>query len=174
MATFGIFYGSDTGNTENVANKLVVALGEDNATAFDVAHVADFSIFDNFDVLIFGTPTWYVGELQSDVDEFFTQLRTANISFAGRTVALFGLGDQFGYSDNFVDGLGIIYQFFKEQNAHIIGSWPTEGYTFDSVLALGDSLDHFVGLVIDEDNQQELTDERVATWAQQIQQEIAQ
>ena len=87
--------------------------------------------------------------------------------FEGKTVALFGTGDQVGYPDTFLDGMGMLYETFQFRGAKFIGFWPTVGYDFTSPLPLLDH-DHFVGLAIDEDNQSDLTDERIKKWCEQI------
>jgi flavodoxin long chain len=166
MADIGIFYGSDTGHTEEVAQMLQELFSTAKADLFDVRKVSDISILNNYKLLIFGTPTWYLGELQGDMEDFKDKI--ASMDFAGRTIALFGLGDQIEYSDYYLDAMGMLYHFFAEKNAKIVGFWPTEGYNFSSVLALGDNIDKFVGLALDADNQPDETPTRVATWCEQL------
>jgi flavodoxin I len=81
-------------------------------------------------------------------------------------VALFGLGDQRGYPDNFASGLRPLYDALRARGATMIGSWPNEGYEFSASLALEG--DRFVGLVLDQDNQFDQTDARLATWLEEI------
>ncbi|SFP72580.1 flavodoxin I [Ruminobacter amylophilus] len=169
MAKVGIFYGSDTGHTEDAAILIQQLFGEDTADLFDVAKVKDVSVVNNYDLVILGTSTWYLGELQTDMDNFRSSL--ADIDVSGRTFALFGLGNQVDYSDYFVDGIGILYTFLKEKGAKLIGRWPAEGYDFASQLPLTDDDTSFVGLALDEDNQPELTPDRAAEWVEQIRQE---
>jgi flavodoxin I len=86
--------------------------------------------------------------------------------FSGKTIALYGLGDQAGYPANFVDAIGMLYDAFADCGAQFIGFTSTEGYEFDRSKAVLD--DQFVGLVLDEDNQKELTEGRLADWLKQI------
>ncbi len=81
-------------------------------------------------------------------------------------MALFGLGDQVSYSDEFVDALGELYDFVLDCGAETAGRWPVDGYEFNASNAVED--DEFVGLVIDKDNQGNLTEERDAVWVEQI------
>ena len=97
--------------------------------------------------------------------------KIADVDFTGKTVALFGTGDQVGYPDTFLDGMGMLYETFQYRGAKFIGFWPTQGYDFTSPLPLLDH-DHFVGLAIDEDNQPELTDERIKEWCKMIKPEL--
>ncbi len=163
----GIFYGSDTGHTEEAANLMKELLGDDLADVFDVRGVEDASVLLNYDLVILGTSTWYLGELQGDMDAFKDKL--AELDLTGRTIALFGLGDQVEYSDYFVDGMGHLYRLLLEKGVKFVGAWPVEGYDFNSNLALveGDS-SKFAGLPLDEDNQPDMTPERVAIWLEQV------
>jgi flavodoxin I len=120
--------------------------------------------FDNYSAFIIGTPTLGEGELPENWDNFLPELDAMN--FSGKTIALFGLGDQEEYAHEFVDGLGILYEKFESLGASFIGFWPLDGYQYDISRAELD--DQFVGLVIDQDNQSELTSERVETWVSQI------
>ncbi|MBN2237743.1 MAG: flavodoxin, partial [Bacteroidales bacterium] len=78
----------------------------------------------------------------------------------------FGLGDQVLWPANFVDGLGAIYKAFIEANAQMVGKWATDGYDFTDSKAVVEN--EFVGLALDEDQQPELTEERVSNWVEQI------
>ena len=75
--------------------------------------------------------------MQDDWNDFVTQLK--NIEFLRKKVALFGLGDQEGYADTFVDALGILFTIVSDRGAEIIGRWPQEGYSFSSSKAFIDS-----------------------------------
>ena len=163
----GIFYGSDTGHTEEAAQLMKELLGDDVADVFDVRSVADASVLLNYDLVILGTSTWYLGEMQGDMDQFKDKL--ADLDLQGRTFALFGLGDQIEYADYFIDGMGHLYHLLLEKGVKLIGAWPNNTYTFNSPLSLleGDST-KFAGLALDEDNQSDLTPERVALWLDQI------
>lgn len=163
MEKIGLFWGSDTGNTEKVAEMIANKIGNDAVDVYDIAEIANNDI-EKYKLLIFGTSTWYDGELQSDWDSFFDNLD--EIDFSGKTVALFGLGDQFGYGEYFVDGIGILYDKIIEKGATVVGDWPTEGYDYDESKAERDG--KFVGLALDEDNQDDLTEERVQQWLGQI------
>lgn len=166
MAKIGIFYGSDTGHTEDAAILIQQIIGEDDADLFDVAKVKDVSVISGYDLVILGTSTWYLGELQSDMDDFRSKL--GDLDLTGKTFALFGLGNQIDYSEYFVDGMGILYNYLKEKGAKIIGRWPIDGYDFASRLALTDDDSSFVGLALDEDNQPDETPDRIAVWVDQV------
>lgn len=170
MSEIGVFFGSDEGNTQRVAYQIAERLGVDQAEVFDIADVTQADI-DQFQIIIFGISTWDFGQIQSDWEEFWDDV--GEMDFSSKTVALFGLGDQFGYGDFFVDAMGMLHDIVIAGGAHVIGYWPIEGYSFDASKALLDDGKHFSGLAIDEDQQPELTEERVATWCRQLQTALA-
>ncbi len=165
MADIGLFFGSDDGNTESVANRIRQRLGDDRVDIYDVADVTQYE-FTQYQKIILGIPTWDFGQLQSDWEEFWHDVLA--LDFNGKTVALFGLGDQFGYSDYFLDAMGMLHDVIIANGANIIGHWTTHGYDFEASKAEIEGKNLFVGLAIDEDQQEELTDERIKQWCAQI------
>ncbi|UDG81641.1 Flavodoxin 1 [Candidatus Profftia lariciata] len=168
MATIGIFFGSDTGNTENIAYMIYEKLGKEIAEVYDIAKSKKEDIAA-FNILLFGIPTWYYGEAQCDWDDFFPSL--AEIDFKGKFVALFGSGDQEDYAEYFCDAMRMVYDIIKPRGANIVGYWPVKDYFFESSKAIIDEK-KFVGLAIDEDRQPELTVARVNEWVTQISHEM--
>lgn len=168
MAVVGLFFGSDTGNTEAVAKMIQKELGKDLVDVNDIAKSTKEEIAE-YDFLMFGIPTWYYGEAQCDWDDFFPDLE--EISFEDKIVAIFGCGDQEDYSEYFLDAMGMIRDIVERKGATLVGQWSTDGYDFEASKGLADD-DHFVGLGIDEDRQPELTDERVKAWCKQITEEM--
>lgn len=172
MAKIGVFFGSNTGNTRKIA-KLIKRRYDDELMAKPLnvnrTEVDDFAAYE---FMILGTPTLGEGELpglSSDCEtesweEFLEKID--EVDFSGKTIAIYGLGDQEGYPDEFVDGMGELYEFVTERGASVVGAWPTDGYEFESSEAVVD--DQFVGLVLDQDNQSSMTDERLDTWLKQI------
>ena len=128
---------------------------------FDVAKATKDDL-EKFDNLIFGTSTWGFGELQDDFDGFMKQIEAANLS--GKTVALFGCGDQESYSDTFVDGMGLVWQSLQGKGCDIVGQTSTEGYSYSN--SQSDVEGKFVGLAIDENNQSDQTADRVKAWVE--------
>ena len=158
-----LIYGSDTGNTELVTEDLVKLLGD-----VEVTTVADLTSEDwDHDKFILGIPTWYDGELQSDWEDYFNEFKT--IDFTDKTVAIFGLGDQLGYDEWFCDGIGILAEVILKNGGRVIGyTDKDESYDFDTTPKSIIKDDVFYGLCIDEDNQGELTQERLSKWVEQI------
>ena len=164
MAT-AIFFASSTGNSEEIANKIASKLGD--IEVFDLAGTKIDKI-NEYDKLILGGSTWGDGELNDDWEDAWGDF--CKLDLSGKTIALFGLGDQESYSDEFCSAMGIIYEQIKSNNAKIVGFTSTDGYYHDSSKAQIEN--NFVGLVLDEDNQSDLTDERIENWVNDIKSEI--
>ena len=165
MAKIGLFFGSDDGNTESIAERIQARLGEEYVDILDVADVTQLE-FQDYEHIILAIPTWDFGQIQSDWEDFWDDIQ--EVDFSGKTVAMVGLGDQFGYGDYFLDALGMLHDVVKKNGATIVGHWPTEGYEFDASKALTPDGQHFVGLAIDEDQQEDLTSSRLNQWCRQV------
>lgn len=163
----GLFYGSSTSNTEFVAYDLRDALeARLGSGAVDVYNVgaAEISQMEAHDYLILGIPTWDIGQLQADWDIAWADLETLDL--AGKKVAIFGVGDQYGYPDTFLDAAGILAETVLSLGAELVGYTSTSGYEFEaSLFAEGD---RFMGLGLDEDQQPNQTGERIHTWVEQL------
>ena len=158
-----LIYGSDTGNTELVTEDLVKLIDE-----VDVITVKDLTPEDwDHDKFILGIPTWYDGELQSDWEDYFEEFKT--IDFTDKTVAIFGLGDQLGYEEWFCDGIGILAEVIMENGGKVIG-YTEKDNSYDLEETPKSLVDDntFYGLCIDEDNQPELTQDRLEKWVGDI------
>lgn len=165
MTKIGLFFGSDEGNTERVAYRIQERLGEDVVDICDIADATQLT-FADYDQIILGIPTWDFGQIQSDWEEFWDDI--AAVDFSGKTVALFGLGDQFGYGDYFLDAMGMLHDVIIQTGPKIIGHWSTEGYEFDASKAELPGAGKFVGLALDEDQQEQLSADRLNRWCTQI------
>ena len=163
-----LIYGSDTGNTELVTEDLTKLLDD-----VEVTTVADLTPEDweSHDCYILGIPTWYDGELQSDWEDYFEEFKT--IDFTGKKVAIFGLGDQLGYEEWFCDGVGILAETIMKNGGQSIG-WTDIDETYDLEEKPKSMYNEFkfYGLCLDEDNQDELTEERLDNWIEKISKEF--
>ena len=169
VSRIGLFFGSDEGNTESVAYEIQRRFGEDQCDVYDIADVTQLE-FTEYDICILGIPTWDFGQIQSDWEEFWDDI--SEVDFSDKRVALFGLGDQFGYGDFFLDAMGMLHEVVLSKGAKILGYWPTEGYEFDASKAKLPDQDCFVGLALDEDQQPELTAARIDRWCLQLNEEL--
>ena len=168
MATVGLFFGSDTGNTEAIAKMIQKKLGKKNVDVKDIAKSTKEDIAE-FDLILLGIPTWYYGENQCDWDDFLPELE--EIDFNDKLIAIFGLGDQEDYAEYFVDAMAPLRDIVESKGAIVVGNWSTEGYEFEASKALIDE-NTFIGLALDEDRQPELTESRVDAWIEQLNDEM--
>ncbi|WDE06351.1 flavodoxin FldB [Thalassomonas viridans] len=166
----GLFYGSTTCYTEMAAEKIQSVIGESLVELHNIKDVPLSRCLD-YDFLIFGISTWDYGELQEDWESHWEE--AAGLALSDKVIALYGMGDQIGYSEWFQDALGMLHDIIVPSGATIIGYWPNQGYEFAASKALTQDNSHFVGLSIDDENQYKLTDERIASWCQQILEEFA-
>ena len=159
----GIFYGSSTGTTEDVAGRIAKALNVDFADVHNVTD-ADSAMIEGYDVLVLGSSTWGVGELQDDWYDGIKKFKAATLQ--GKKVALFGLGDSGSFSDTFCDAMGIIKGELAGAGVTFIGEVPSDDYSFDSSVSVENGC--FVGLALDEVNEDYKTDERISRWASSL------
>ena len=168
MAKIGIFFGTDSGNTRRIAKDIATLLGPE--VAAKPVNIRNASVEDllSYDTLILGIPTYGDGQVPGlstgnqteSWEEFLPTLKGHD--FSSKTVAIYGLGNQKGYPDEFIDAVYYLYEELDICGANLIGLWPTEGYTFKKSKAIID--DQFIGLALDQDNQKDLTPERISTW----------
>ena len=170
----GIFFGSTTCYTEMAGEKLQAALQNKLNQAVDLFDIKDTPLAKSqeYDFIIYGISTWDFGELQEDWESTWDDI--AQLSLEGKTVALFGLGDQMGYADWFQDALGMLHDELIVLGCDVVGYWPVGGYEFIASKGLTEDGEYFVGLSLDDENQFELTEERIEQWSQQIIQEWKQ
>ena len=133
-----VIYGSTTGMTEAVATKIAGALG---ATAINVS-AADAGAFDA-ELLVLGSSTWGVGDLQ---DDWAAKLDEVKGNFAGKKVAVFGLGDSVGFADSYCVAAETIANAAKDAGATLVGEI----------------------LKIDDTNEADQTAGKIAAWVETI------
>lgn len=165
--TIGLFYGTDTSNTEMVGQKIQQQFAElgQSVEMHDIKET-DVTTLLEYDFLILGIPTWDFGGIQSDWEEVGDALSALDLH--GKIIAFYGLGDQFGYGDYFVDAMGWLHEKLAKTGALFIGQWSTDGYDFEASRAANEDKSEFIGLAIDEDQQFDLTDQRVEQWVIQL------
>lgn len=158
MKKVAVYYGSSTGTTADLAQRIAKAVGAE-AHCYDVAN-ADANEAANFDVLILGSSTWGIGDLQDDWEGFLPQLAAQNLS--GKAVALFGCGDADSYPDSFCEALALIKEGLANSGCTFVGAYEPEGYTYDATRS--EEGGKLIGLCVDDVNQSDLTDARLEAW----------
>ncbi len=155
-----VVYGSSTGTCEGIANEIASKLGTEAISASKLSA----NIIAENENLILGTSTWGSGEIQDDWYDGLKALKSSDIS--GKTVAIFGCGDSSSYSDTFCGGMAEIYNTAKDGGAKVVGAVDASDYTFDGSEAVSDGM--FVGLALDNDNEEYKTAERIEKWIASI------
>lgn len=171
MIKIGLFYGTDTGNTERIAKQIKTELDsklQNSEVTLAEIYKKKKEDMAAYSLLILGMPTWYDGEIQGDWEEFIGEMN--QINFTGKQVAFFGLGDQYGYASYFCDALGLFAEIVEKNGGKLVGFTSVDGYEHDFSKAQRGN--RFVGLCLDVDNQDELTESRITNWIDQIIQEF--
>lgn len=161
----GLFYGSSTCYTEMAAEKIRDTIGE---ALVDVHNIDTTPIIECqfYPCIIMGIPTWDYGELQEDWEDMWPELD--ELELQGKKIALFGLGDQIGYPEWFLDAMGYLHHKLRSRGATMVGYWPNQGYEFEESKALTEDSAHFLGLALDEESEFDQSAERISLWCAQI------
>ena len=160
MKTTIVIYGSSTGSCQSIAENIASKLGVETV---DVANIDEATIASHENLLL-GTSTWGAGEMQDDWYDGVKTLKSAGL--AGKTVALFGCGDSESYSDTFCGGMKELYDAAVEAGATVLPGVSKDGYTFDDSEAVEG--DKFLGLALDDVNEDDKTEERIDAWIEAI------
>lgn len=168
MNRTGIFYSFNSKKTAKAAEKIAEEFGEEfNLVKVNAEELTE-ELFLSFENLILGVPTWFDGELPNYWDEFIPALEDFDLK--GKTIAIYGLGNQVEYPENFGDAVGIMANLLLERGAKVIGSTSTKGYTYESSKA--ETNGRFVGLILDQETQPRLSKERIANWVADVKSQL--
>ena len=121
------------------------------------------------DALICGAPTWHTGADEQRSGTAWAEVlyaRLPSLDLSGKKVAIFGLGAQGSYGDNFCDAAGELYDCFSAQGATMVGLTATDDYDYSDSKALRDG--QFCGLLCDEDNEYDKSEGRANDWVEQL------
>jgi len=164
----GLFFGTQTGKTEEAASLIG---GE---TGLEAGEIGDISAGDltGYDGIIAGVPTWHTGadEQRSGTawDDYLDEIR--GLDLKGKPCAVFGVGDQAGYGDNFCDAIEELHSTFEAAGAKMLGYTDASGYEmYTESKSVKDG--KFLGLPLDQDNEPDMTEARVKAWVAQIKSE---
>ena len=164
----GIFYGSSTGTTQSLAEQIALKTGVSKADTHDVADAAPDTI-DGYDCLLLGSSRWGDGDLQDDWYGFLDKIKTRDLS--GKTVALFGCGDSESYPDTFCNALGTIYEELQPTGCRFVGAYEPQDYAVTDSGVCRDG--KFVGLAVDELNEDDKTAARTDRWIEAVKRELS-
>lgn len=167
MNKTAIIYSFNTRKTSKIAERIRDEFGQEQVEMLNAEEIRGEQ-FQKYDSLILGVATWFDGELPNYWDEFIPELEEMDLR--GKRVALFGLGDQKGYPENFIDGVGLMAEILEGRGAELVGFTPADEYQFESSKALRG--DRFCGLAIDYENQGSMNKDRVRAWVSQLKDEL--
>jgi flavodoxin I len=172
MSKIAIFYGPENGSVHRVAKSLASKFESQMPEMILVheASAADLARYDNiiFGISTVGRDTWDQKFGNVDWSKFMSTV--SSFDFAGKKVAIFGLGDHITYAYHFVNSMGILAKLVIKNGGQLIGKVSPEGYSFQDSDALEGGL--FLGLPIDEDFESELTEDRLNCWVEQLNKEF--
>ena len=165
MSKTALFYSPEGGNVNRVTNKLGEMIGNDKVDIIPVKEVEKGDLYKYNKIILVGSTVgadhWNNEIVVDEWTEFFTKIK--EISFEKKKVAIVGLGNSVLYPSHFVDGMAVLYEKIMKQNAKILGFVDAKDYDFTDSEAVNDD-GFFCGLPIDEDNEAELTTERLEKW----------
>jgi flavodoxin I len=167
MKKLAIVYSFNSNKSAKIAVKISESIKNFSIEILNVESCKgeEFLLYDGY---ILSVPTWFDGELPNYWDEMLPALE--NLNFKGKKFALFGLGDQKNYPENFCDAVGILADFLEQRGAKIVGYTSPEGYSFESSKALKNN--YLCGLLLDQENQSKHTDSRINQWTRQLEIEL--
>lgn len=163
MSKIGIFFGSTSGNTEDLAGMVAKSFDIANEDIHNVSD-ADANTLQGYDVLLLGSSTWGVGDLQDDWEDFLPKVSSQSLS--GKKVAFFGCGDSFGHGDTFCNSLAKIKEALSSTGCDFVGSISKDGYSYEETDC--EEGDNVIGLLTDPDNESDKTEERLNNWVNTI------
>ena len=166
MKKIGVFYGSTTGATAEVARMIAENMEIDGADVHNVAECSPSAVGD-YDVLVFGASTWGDGDMQDDMHDFIDGVRS--LYLGGKKMAFFGCGDD-TMTDTFCNAVGEMYKALKDTGVTIIGAFDAIGYDYAHTEAEIDG--NIVGLLIDNVNHPDLTSSRIKAWTERLRGEL--
>jgi len=167
MKKIGLFYWPLKGNVEKVALAIKERFNEEDIDVVDLRQVKAKHFF-YYDNIILGSSTVGADHWEDASDDnkwyiLFHEMDLDKVDLVGKNIAIYGLGDQVNYPNNFVDGMDRIYSHIKNHNINLIGEWPNDdSYTFNHSEALHNN--KFRGLALDLDNDEDTMDEKIDKW----------
>ncbi len=165
MSKTALFFSPEGGNVNRVTNKLGELIGNDKVDIIPVKEVEKGDLYKYDQIILVGSTVgadhWNNETIVDEWPAFFTKIK--DLSFEKKKLAIVGLGNSVLYPEHFADGMAVLYERIIKQNAKIFGFVDAKDYDFTDSEAVNDD-GFFCGLAIDEDNESELTTERLEKW----------
>ena len=165
MNRTALLFSPEGGNVNRVTNKLGEIIGNDKVDIIPVRNVFEGEL-DKYEQIIFvgstvGADHWTNKMVKDEWQEFF--LKRDELSFENKKVAIVGLGNSVLYPEHFADGMAHLYDKITERKGNVLGFVEAKNYDFTDSKAVNED-GFFCGLPIDEDNEEDLTTERLEKW----------
>jgi len=167
MKKTAIIYSFNTNKSGKIAGYIKDAFASSDVEMVNAEEITG-KTFLSYDNLILGVPTWFDGELPNYWDEFVPELE--DLKLKGKKIAMYGLGDQKNYGENFIDAVGLMAEILEAGGATLVGLTSVEGYSYEHSRAERNG--KFLGLAIDFENQGTKNKARVKTWVEQLKKEF--
>lgn len=166
-----IFVGTAGGTSMKIADALVEAfeIEEDNVINME-EDFDDIEQFEAYDLLFIGSSTWGQGDVHFSWVDPILELEDEDVDLDGKIVAFFGAGDCKKHGEHFCSALGKLHKTFTSLGAKAIGAVAKDGYEYEFSLAEMDG--KLCGCAIDEHNESDKTDQRIATWIETLKSEL--
>ncbi len=169
MSKTAIIYWPKGGSVENAATRIYNQLKDRHAdvSIFEITET-DISELCNYDTFLVGGSTvgadnWTDAYSGEQWGPFHNKVKeTKPDLFKGKKVALFGLGDQILYPHDYVNDMKLLFDRFIELHADLTGLYIDNNYDFIESDAFINGM--FIGLALDQKNQDNLTDGRISKW----------
>jgi flavodoxin I len=172
MKKIALIFSPEGGNVDLSGDQIVARFNDAEITKISINSITPeiLSKYDNWIVggSTVGSHVWEDADDSNKWNDFFKMLD--DVDNNGKVVAFYGLGDQVLYPHHFVVGLGVFQEEFEKRNFRIVGKWPSDGYEFIDSEGVKDG--YFYGLALDQDQQSELSDERIDQWLEIIKKEF--
>jgi len=165
MKKTALLYSPKGGSVDQVAVKLGEVIGTNKVDLLPVSDVNKDELKKYTQIIFVGSTVgadhWSNETIE---DEWLAFFRNAeDISFEDKKTAIVGLGNSVLYPEHFANGMAHLYKSITEKKAKVFGFVDSKGYSFTDSEALNDD-GLFCGLPIDEDNEEDLTTERLEKW----------
>lgn len=174
MKKIGLIIWPLKGNVEKVALAIKNNFKDEEIDVIDLCNTEAKHLF-LYENIILGSSTVGADHWENATDDnkwykLFHQMEADKVDYAGKKVALYELGDQIKYPNNFVDGMERVYSHISKHNITLVGEWENKGYNFKESMALHDN--KFRGLAIDLDNDAENANKMIKEWVEILKKEF--
>ena len=171
MSKIGIFCGTAGGTSMLVAEALAEAFAIEEDDVINMEEdFDDVEQFEEYDVLFIGSSTWGQGDVHFSWVDAQLEMEDEEVDLSGKTVALFGAGDCVKHGEHFCSAIGKLHKTFTALGAKPVGYVDKSDYDYE--FSLAEMEDKLCGLAIDQHNEEDKTETRIANWIDSLKTQI--